>query len=204
MKTREQWLTEAAERLRTEIFEPKGFDVPEIRVSLGFPARGTNKNGPVGQCWSANASSTNTAEVFLSPKIGDSPARLIDVLAHEMIHAMGNHGHRGAFPKIAKAIGLTGKMTATKAGPELAEWCAKTAQDLGPWPGGRIDAAKSPVKKQGTRLLKAYCESCGYTIRVTKKWALLALPSCPNDECEEFGEEMVCDSLDLIGGDDDN
>ena len=36
-------------------------------------------------------------------------------------------------------------------------------------------------KKQSTRLLKAECPECGYTIRVSKKWADLGLPTCPID-----------------------
>lgn len=30
-----------------------------------------------------------------------------------------------------------------------------------------------------TRLKKAWCESCGYTIRVTTKWIMLRVPICP-------------------------
>src|SRR3989441_1526720 len=36
-------------------------------------------------------------------------------------------------------------------------------------------------KKQSTRLLKAECPECGYTIRLTKGWADLGLPTCPTD-----------------------
>jgi hypothetical protein len=36
-------------------------------------------------------------------------------------------------------------------------------------------------KKQSTRMLKAECLECGYTIRLTKKWADVGLPSCPTD-----------------------
>jgi hypothetical protein len=36
-------------------------------------------------------------------------------------------------------------------------------------------------KKQGTRMLKAECPECGYTIRLTKKWADVGLPTCPTD-----------------------
>ncbi len=39
-------------------------------------------------------------------------------------------------------------------------------------------------KKQATRLLKAVCPDCGYTIRVTSKWAALGLPVCPTDLVE--------------------
>jgi hypothetical protein len=30
-------------------------------------------------------------------------------------------------------------------------------------------------------MLKAECSECGYTIRLTKKWADLGLPNCPID-----------------------
>lgn len=39
-------------------------------------------------------------------------------------------------------------------------------------------------KKQATRLLKAVCPECGYTIRVTQKWASQGLPVCPTDLVE--------------------
>lgn len=38
-----------------------------------------------------------------------------------------------------------------------------------------------PVKlkrKQGTRLLKAYCGKCGYTVRVAKTWLEIGTPLC--------------------------
>lgn len=45
-------------------------------------------------------------------------------------------------------------------------------------------------------MLKAEC-GCGYTIRITRKWAQLGLPCCPLD-----GERLTCDALD--DGEDDS
>ena len=45
-----------------------------------------------------------------------------------------------------------------------------------------IDVAADivPVKPQGTRLLKTFCKTCGYTCRVTKRWIDKAgTPICP-------------------------
>lgn len=39
-------------------------------------------------------------------------------------------------------------------------------------------------KKQSTRMLKACCEECGYTIRLSKKWALSHGATCP--ECGQM------------------
>jgi hypothetical protein len=50
---------------------------------------------------------------------------------------------------------------------------------LGPYPHAAL--TMSTKKTQGTRMLKAVCPSCGYTVRLTSKWANLGLPSCPQD-----------------------
>lgn len=42
-----------------------------------------------------------------------------------------------------------------------------------------VAAVEKPRKVQSTRLLKACCTSCGYTVRVTKRWADKGLPVCP-------------------------
>ena len=40
--------------------------------------------------------------------------------------------------------------------------------------------AVAAPKKQSSRLLKAECESCGYTVRVTRKWVdQVGAPHCP-------------------------
>lgn len=47
----------------------------------------------------------------------------------------------------------------------------------------REDAPPEPdssrPRKQGTRMLKAACEDCGYTVRVTAKWLEIGPPHCP-------------------------
>jgi hypothetical protein len=50
---------------------------------------------------------------------------------------------------------------------------------LGPYPHAAL--TMNSKKVQGTRMLKAVCPSCGYTVRLTSKWANLGLPSCPQD-----------------------
>lgn len=38
---------------------------------------------------------------------------------------------------------------------------------------------KAGSPKQSTRLIKAACGDCGYTIRVTQKWLEQGNPGCP-------------------------
>jgi hypothetical protein len=101
------------------------------------------------------------------------------VLAHELCHAADNcrNGHKAAFRKIALRIGLQGKMTATEAGPELAERLNALCKEIGPYPHASLDRSKQP--KQGTRMLKLECPECGYTARTTAKWLATGVPTCP-------------------------
>ena len=74
----------------------------------------------------------------------------------------------GQGSRVAVAIGLTGKMTQTVAGPRLGETLKSIADQLGPYPHAKIDP--SLRKKQGTRMLKIECDACGFTARTSGKW----------------------------------
>jgi len=174
---REQWLNLAVDKLRTELFLPVGETVPVVRVSIGFPKGSARKI--IGQFWPCEAVNDNTAAVFISPTLED-PIRILDVLAHELVHSIvPSAGHGKAFKRIALAIGLTGKMTATVAGEELATRLNIMADELGPLPQSAINLGKSPTKKQGTRLIKVTCSDCGYIARTTRKFLdLTGAPLC--------------------------
>jgi hypothetical protein len=119
------------------------------------------------------------AQVFINPIIEDS-VRALDILVHEMIHvAYPTSGHKGDFKKAALKVGLTGKMTATVAGPELKVWLEKiTQENLGVYPHAQI--MLSSRKKQTTRLIKQVCNDCGYVVRSAKTWIDCAGPViCP-------------------------
>ena len=44
-----------------------------------------------------------------------------------------------------------------------------------------IPAGVVEVEPQATRLLKVYCEKCGYTARITQRWIKAGIPDCPVD-----------------------
>jgi hypothetical protein len=139
-----------------------------VNVSCGFPGGGSARKR-IGECWSSTASKAGKFEIFISPVLDDAGI-VLDVLVHEMVHAaVGTEcGHTGAFRKVAKALGLEGKMTATKAGPKLQAQIANWIDALGPYPHGAINLSNR--KKQSTRLVKCECGSCGYIVRTTAKW----------------------------------
>src|SRR5262249_21488347 len=141
--------------------------------------------GAIGECWAPEACSDKHAEVFISPEISNG-AKIIDVLAHELVHAsVGNkEGHGKVFKKAALAIGLEGPMRATKASPAFGKWCQALFKRIGPYPAGYLSNEKG-IKKQSTRLLKCECPRCGYTVRVTRKWIEDAgAPFCPTDDVQ--------------------
>lgn len=182
--TREEWLVAATAAL-APIFAEAGETLPAVRVSVGWPGGRGKKGNVIGQCWATSASSDSVAQLFVSPVLVEA-TRVLDVLAHELVHAVDDckSGHKGAFARIAKAIGLTGKMTATEASDELKARLDEIAAELGDYPHAAIapgaEGADGP-KKQGTRMLKVACgEGSGYVVRMTRKWLdEFGTPSCP-------------------------
>ena len=181
--TREEWLLAATAELST-IFEAVGETLPAIRVSVGWPGGRGKKGNVIGQCWAASAATDNVAQIFVSPTLDDAE-RVLDVLAHELVHAVDDckSGHKGRFAKVAKAIGLTGKMTETVAGDDLKVELCGILNRIGAYPHAALmggEGADGP-KKQGTRMLKVECaEDSGYVVRMTRKWLdEYGAPKCP-------------------------
>lgn len=174
--SRENWLLEAVDIFRPW-FEEHGAKIPEkVRVSVGYAKR--QRKGTIGVCYNSTAAEDGVHQLFMSPEL-DNAERVLDVLMHELIHAWDDckSGHKGEFARVAKALGLTGKMTATVASDELKTRLQDVLGKLGDYPHARLNANHIP--KQSTRMLKAFCGECGYTIRLTKKWADMGLPTCP-------------------------
>jgi hypothetical protein len=183
--TREAWLIKATSKL-TPHFTSKGYTLPPVRVSTGFTgSRSGNK--AIGSCWAKEAATDGVHQLFISPVIADSVEALA-VLTHELVHAAVGlkAGHKAPFKRCATAVGLEGKMTATTASKHLVETTLKPIiSQIGDYPHAALTPSLSGKKKDGTRMLKAMCPSCGYTVRVTKTWAEIGMPTC----C--CGDDMV-------------
>lgn len=184
-RTREEWLVSAVEALRP-MFAEQASDIPAVKVSVGWPGGRGRKNKVIGQCWHPDSAADGAAHIFVSPVLS-APVEVLETLVHELVHAVDRNasGHKGAFTKLAKALGLTGKMTATVASDDLRLVLADMADRLGEYPHGALvglptDGADGP-KKQGTRMLKIECvEGSGYTVRMTRKWLdEYGTPTCP-------------------------
>ncbi len=197
--TREAWLTAAIEAV-APWYVAVGQPLPPVRVSVGWPGGRGNKSSTIGQCWSGKAASDGIAQIFISPVLGNA-SRVLDVLVHELVHAINfgadKYGHGRDFKVIAEGLGLTGKMTATVASPELKVKLDELAEELGAYPHSRLGTGmiteKKPeapgdpdgkpltpwgTPKQAARMIKCTCDECGWTFRAARSWIEKGLPSC--------------------------
>lgn len=199
-ETREAWLLAALEPIKKH-FKAKGYDVPPVRLACGWPSHGgtSAKKRCLGEAWSTEAAADGVVQIFISPYLADvlEPQGVLSVLVHELIHAtVGNaERHNKVFGKCARAVGLEGKLTSTLASEKLIAEFKHWVAELGDYPHAKLDKLLSPVKKQGTRMIKMECGQCGYTARTTKKW----LDEAGAAWCPKHGEMKV----DLPEGEDE-
>ena len=180
-QTREEWLRRLTDSLRP-LFGQHGAKVPKrVRASCGWPSKRAMAKSKrrIGECWSNERSADKHHEIFISPTLS-KPIKVAETLVHELVHAaIGIEcGHKAPFRRLALAIGLEGKMTATHAGQELHDTLKRLTTEAGPYPHGEVSFDQEE-KKQSTRLLKVECANCGYVVRVTQKWLDVGVPTCP-------------------------
>ena len=177
--TRETYLASATKHL-APLFVAQGYPLPSVRASVGIPAGGKGKKlKAIGQCWSHLASADDTTEIFICPSQSE-PVAVLAILLHELIHAAVGLkcGHKGAFKRVAVALGLEGKMTATFPGVQLASDLAELSHTLGEYPHAALNTALSGRKTQGTRMIKLVCDDCGWSCRTAQKNVDAGLPVC--------------------------
>lgn len=196
--TREEWLVQAGELIYTGIIAPIAVMKEGERwaVSCGWPSRYalSNSRRRVGECWSAASCADGiTRQILISPVLhelvdgyGDG---VLPTLVHELVHVVSpTKGHRGDFRRIALAVGLEGKMTATVAGSELAEKLRAIGVQLGGYPHAPL-VPESLRKVQSTRMIKVMavnCTQCQYVARTTRVWLTeFGPPKCPHGSLME-------------------
>ena len=157
---REDWLTAAASEA-APAFHLEGTPLPKTRITCGFPSTWTPSKQTTGECWSDKASADGTSEILISPTLADSGAVFAVLLGQLCAAAKADPVRMG----LDQHGGLAD-----------ARWDS-VIEELGVYPHVAIVVGSKPV--QTTRMLKAVCPACGYTVRLTQKWASLGLPTCP-------------------------
>jgi len=169
--TREAWLQDAAAELSPLIEAAAGHSPPTaLRVACGFPST-FRRSGALGETFRPGDSADATTEILISPTLSD-PMAVLAVLARQLMQTVASGAHLNA--SYAAAGIVPGKPcdvpTAT------ASRMQATAQALGEYPHAELSLADRP--KAPTRLLKGLCPTCGYTIRLSAKWANKGMPTC--------------------------
>lgn len=179
--TREAWLRNAVDLIRPWFVE-LGATMPEYYVTVSYPATGA-KGKAIGVCSFHGAD--GKPQLLIHPKLDDE-VLILATLVHEMVHAvLGWEAQHGPiFKKLAMALGLAGKMTATVPSDELETTLRTMLRRLGPYPHSKLDGSLGGgQKKQTTRMIKVSCSHDpleGYTVRTTRKWLdSLGTPMCP-------------------------
>ena len=184
--TREGWLLQAADQMRNLVFKTSDveFQVPDFRVSVGWPKGKRSTTAVIGECFNSANFEDKVPQIYISPVLEDAE-QILGCLAHEMIHALDDcrNGHRGHFAYVFKRIGMVGKKTQCAVGEDLALVLKTISESLGEYPHskmGRGAGKKSGPSKQGTRMLAVKCidPECGYSVRTTRKWLDVGLPTC--------------------------
>ena len=196
-KNREAWLNHVAQRM-APMFSALGAPLPDrVRIAIGFTSTG-KRSKRIGECWDNRCSDDGHFEIFIVPNLAESPdmmpLQVAAILAHELVHAAVGipAGHGKDFRRVAKGIGLEGKMTATVSGPKFETAIGPILASAGPLPHGRLNTSRrqdddepgeprtTGPKKQTKRHIKCECETCGYAVRTSRKWIdQEGPPHCP-------------------------
>lgn len=181
--TREDWLTAATQELRF-MFDLLGKPLPQrIRVTAGHPLN-FKRNRRLGDCHAAGDSADRSIEICVSPTVAN-PVDVFTVLLSQLCRATaGALSYGTAYEVIATEMGLestspviSDKWKTCRGNAGFVERFGDMITGLGDYPHAALGVADS--RTQSTRMLKAFCPECSYTVRLTTKWATVGLPSCP-------------------------
>lgn len=203
--TREAWLNDVARRM-APMFVDLQAPLPEkVRIAIGFTSTG-KRGRSIGECWDNRCSADGYYEIFIRPDLAETedmmPLQIAAILAHELVHAAVGipAGHGPAFRKVAKGLGLVGKMRSTVPGPAFEAAMARIFKRAGALPHGRLKTGRfrprgprtepavpddnsvqtTAPKLQTQRHIKCLCRTCGYTCRTSRKWLdQVGPPHCP-------------------------
>ena len=182
---RESWLMAAVE-LSRPMFEQAGSPLPAtVRAAVGL----TKGKKSIGECWSDKASDDGVREIWIKPYTRE-PLEILGVLVHELCHAALPHEvtHTKPFVTLARKMHLEGKPTATVIGEAFRGVWEPLLAQLGPYPGGVLNAAGGAGKEKKSAKpshIKIACDCCELSFWMTPK--LLEQVSafqCIDPECD--------------------
>jgi len=164
--TREQWLNRFVDATQAAFaFNGKPLP-PNVRAAICPPHR---KMKAIGLCWSDAVVEDGGREIWVTSAETD-PVRVAGILVHELCHAALPHEakHGPEFRRLATALGLEGRMTATTEGARFRTIWGDLLAKLGPLPAGRyVHGHAVDFRVQKTpRMTNMACPQCGFVAKV--------------------------------------
>jgi hypothetical protein len=142
-------------------------------------ARGTGDPSVLGLCeYSVLPSAAKTGRQITVTDTESSPVEVLHIIAHELIHAFMpvDEGHGKRFEAAVRLIGLTGKPSATRPGPDFKVVAREIVAVLGDYPHRAVKVRRP---RQGNPMHKVVCSAgCGCIVRASSKW--VGTPDEPN------------------------
>lgn len=134
--------------------------------------RGTGDPRAIGLCeYGVLPSAAKTGRQITVTDTESSAVEVLAIIAHELIHAFMpvGEGHGKRFERAVRAIGLTGKPTATRPGPEFKTVAREIMSVLGDYPHRAVKVRRP---KQGNPMHKVQCtnKKCRCIVRASSKW----------------------------------
>jgi hypothetical protein len=170
--TREAWLQDAAAELSPMIESASGHTLPaNLRVACGFPST-FRRSGALGETFAPKDSADGATEILISPTLSN-PSEVLAVLARQLMMTVASGA---ALSRAYAAAGIDPGKTNEVPAIGTCPMISVLVTALGEYPHAELSLADRP--KAPTRLLKGLCPTCGYTIRLSAKWAQKGMPTC--------------------------
>lgn len=192
-ETADGWLKAAVLAL-TPLFEAEGYEVPPIRVHLGWTSAGL-RTTRIGECWPRSSAEDGVNSIFITTQL-KTPVSVLDVLMHEMVHAVDDctHKHGKVFAVIGRRVGLVGPpWRSAGAGEPLLEMLSDIAEPLGYLPYSPL-RPPVPVSRE-LRSGRAICPLCGYSCRTLSEWSSVGPPLCPKHKAPLLEDWRLAESF---------
>jgi len=200
VKTVWETMAEAAKKTGIEVMAFRSFfalhrvRIGDIQLSCSLLAAGMKNGRYAGHVQYPQSTKNKKHEIRIGVQMGGTKkadsVTVASIIMHEVLHTMTvGDGHRGMFPIIGKAAGLTGKPTAMNAyegTPLFDRLNAEVVSVLGKYPHKSVKLTPRGQRNIGSRSIKAQCPECECIIRLTRVW----LEKVYNPETGEY--EPVC------------
>lgn len=188
LMTREEWLTESAKMIMTDILEPALKDLGKearpnfkYKISLGYAPNTKTGSNVFAVCLHSTCSSRGFNEIYVTPSSSDS-MEILGAIVHELIHGLDDlvSGHCYFFATMGRHVDLAGPLTASYPGRRLKRTLKDYIELLGDIPHDEVNIGNMKRQRNKNHLVQCpsflinprteEVEACGFRFNTSMKW----------------------------------